>query len=256
MLGQSLSADVSIKHDSTGTTVLDVSNLSLTLGTSTLGVSITQTPGQTIALTISPAGVTGTIAVTANLVGVTGVSFGSGIPIALNITPSSLTVQLGTLNADGTVATPASATILGQTLSGVFTLQRTTDAGPDGVLHTSDDRTIIQFSAVDVSAHDRDGGRRREPDERLGAVPDHARRVRRAGERGRVDRARIRRNGSIIGASVADASIHVSTLSDRDQRGVHGDRRRAADADAAGRPVPQRFAEGDLADDRRTGAHG
>ena len=119
VLGQSLTADVTFSHDDTGTTQITVANLSLQLGTPALGATVTQTNGQTATITISPTGLTGSIAASVSFTGLPGgMSFGGsgggGAPVSIAFAPGSLTVQIGT------TTTTAVLTIAGQTLSGVF----------------------------------------------------------------------------------------------------------------------------------------
>ena len=208
ILGQSVTGTLAFTRDSTGTVQLTITNLAMTLGTASLGVSITQTSTQTAQLTIGSAGVSGQIAATIAFHGLPSqISFGTGIPVAVVVSPGSLTVQLGTLNPDGTVATPASVTILGQSLSGVFTLAKTTDAGPDGILHTSDDRTIIELSAVGVQAQLGAGGVTATLSGGTALfllTPD--------GFAGQASGAITVTLGSSITASVAHASLAVSTI--------------------------------------------
>ena len=160
ILGQSLTANVKLTRDADGTIDLTITGLNVTLGSAAASVTITQPSasgdanGATVSATlhIAKAGVSGDISADFAL------GIGNGILSATGaahivFSPGSLFVQLGSLNSDGTVATPVVLTVDGsQTLSGVFTVSATKDAGPDGVLHTSDDQTILQLSAVGVTA--------------------------------------------------------------------------------------------------------
>ena len=245
ILGQTVSGAFTFSRDSAGTVHLGITNLQLTLGTSTFGVAVSQQVGQTASLTVGSAGVTGSIAATVSLIGTSPISFGSGIPIAVVFSPGSLFVQLGTLNADGTVNQAASLTVLSQQISGVFTLRKTTDAGLDGILNTSDDRTILQLSAVGVSAS-------------LGTATVGATLsggtalflLTPTGFAGQASGAVTLSLGSSITASVANALFAVSTITSADQRDLQS-RRRAVDPQPPGRPVRERLADRRLADDQR-----
>ena len=138
VLGQTLSGVFTFTQ-AAGATQLTISSASAFIGSpGVAGLNITQGSGS---LTISSAGLTGNLSATVGFVGLpAGVQFGGGnaLPIAVQFAPRSLLAQLGNST------TPASLSVLGQTISGIFSFQRATDAGPDGVLNTTDDRTVVK----------------------------------------------------------------------------------------------------------------
>ena len=66
-------------------------------------------------------------------------SFPTGLSVSVSFAPGSLLVQVTT-----------ALTVFGQSLSGDFSFQQTTDAGPDGQLGTSDDRKVVKIAASNV----------------------------------------------------------------------------------------------------------
>ena len=56
------------------------------------------------------------------------------------------------------MAQPFALSILGQSVSGVFSFQQSKDAGKDGVLGTVDDRTVLRIAATNVQAFVGSGG--------------------------------------------------------------------------------------------------
>ena len=95
-------------------------------------------------------------------------SFGSGVPVRLqlNTMPAAavdtglslnlpagpfLRVLVGTPSSGTTAAQPLTVTIAGQQLSGVFSIEKSRTAGVDGVLGTTDDGTALRFAATDVA---------------------------------------------------------------------------------------------------------
>ncbi|MGH2926717.1 MAG: beta strand repeat-containing protein, partial [Solirubrobacteraceae bacterium] len=154
VLSQTLSGDFAFS-DANGTITLTITKLNMFVGSpGSLGLSITQstTPPQSATLTISSAGVSGDIQASVAFIGLpSDFNFGPDpIPIDVAFSPGSLLVQVGTL-ADpgtGTLAAPITINVLGQTLTGVFSFQSTTEAG----------KTVIAIAAQDVGLSLGSGG--------------------------------------------------------------------------------------------------
>ncbi|HEX6130210.1 MAG TPA: VCBS repeat-containing protein, partial [Actinomycetota bacterium] len=141
-----------------------------------IGLRLTQKVGQEARFVVTNAGLAGELAATVELVGLNSDAFSIGpIDFLLQInntnrainetffagaTPSTLVLPVGPyLRAQiGTVATPVSITVFGQQLSGVFSFERITNAGADGVLGTSDDRRIVRIAASNVELFLGDNG--------------------------------------------------------------------------------------------------
>ena len=164
ILGQSISGNFSFS-DSAGVISLSITNLSMFLGsagsstapcpagtpaaTGAIGLCITQGTTST-PLTISKAGISGDIGATVGFdLPSTDISFGNGIAIDVKFSPGSLLAQIGT------VANPVTISVLGQSLSGVFSFQR---ASTTGAANTSSSSTVIKIAASDVSLTLGEGG--------------------------------------------------------------------------------------------------
>ena len=161
ILGQKISGNFTFS-DTAGVIGVAITNLNMFLGsagatttpcasgaTGVTGLCITQSSGQSATLTISKAGVSGDIAATVNFVGLpSDISFGNGIAIDVQFSPDSLLAQIGT-SANSTTG-PATPTIsvLGQSLSGIFSFQKATTTG---AASTSGSSTVIKIAATDVS---------------------------------------------------------------------------------------------------------
>ena len=170
ILGQTISGNFAFS-DTAGVIQVTITNLSLFLGsagtnatpcatgaTGATGLCITQSGGQSAMLTISKAGVSGDIAATVNFVGLpSDISFGNGIAIDVQFSPGSLLAQLGTAANPqlGIAANPVTVTVLGQSLSGVFSFERATTTGAG---NTSSSSTVIKIAASDVNLFLGEGG--------------------------------------------------------------------------------------------------
>ena len=101
-------------------------------------------------MTISKAGISGDIAATVGFdLPSSDISFGNGIAIDVQFSPGSLLAQIGT------VANPVTVSVLGQSLSGIFSFQRATSTG---AANTSSSSTVIKIAASDVSLTLGEGG--------------------------------------------------------------------------------------------------
>ena len=164
ILGQSISGNFSFS-DSAGVISLTITNLSMFLGSAgsstapcpagtpaasgAIGLCITQ--GTTVTpLTISKAGISGDIAATVGFdLPSSDINFGSGIAIDVQFSPGSLLAQIGT------VANPVTVSVLGQSLTGIFSFQRATTTG---AANTSSSSTVIKIAASDVNLTLGEGG--------------------------------------------------------------------------------------------------
>ena len=143
------------------------------------GVCVTAGSGS---LRLTSAGLAMSLAGTLTPVGMSGlpVSFGStAVSLDVNTTGSAVSdTTLGlALPAGpfvrvslGTTATPVTVTLLGQSLSGAFALEKATTAGPDGVLGTTDDASVLRLAATGVQLFLGDDGGT--PGAGAGAVSD------------------------------------------------------------------------------------
>ncbi len=142
VLGQSVTGNVTFSRDASRTVHLGFDHLAITLGSASAGLTITQGIGD---LTVAASGVTGHVSALVAFNGLPSeVSFGQNIAIDVAFAPGSLLAQLGTNQS------PFTATLFGQTLTGAFSFQAVTDAGPDGRLNTSDDRRVVKIAATSV----------------------------------------------------------------------------------------------------------
>ena len=149
VLGQTLSGNFSFTQSGTGAarvTTLTADSVALTLGTASVGISLTGGAGS---LTISSAGIVGTISgnVTATLPGF-GASF--HVDVQMNTTTSAA----GPIPASSfrVSTTGLHLTVVGIDITGDFSFEQVKDAGPDGLFNTGDDTKVIKIAASGVGA--------------------------------------------------------------------------------------------------------
>ena len=164
--GQQVSGDLTFSQTtSNGQRVVRVSaaNVMIFLGDpSGRGVRLTGGTGNFL---LTPAGVAASVGGTLALVGMSDlpVSFGATVTLrvntmvtAVNDSVLGLSLPAGPYLRLGLDA--ATVTLFGQSLSGSFSFEQSTDAGPDGVLSTTDDRKVLKFAAADVGLFLGSGG--------------------------------------------------------------------------------------------------
>ena len=152
VLGQSISGDFSFEQTTVGgarVIRLNASNVVITLGTATAGLRAAQQSGQTASLTISDAGVSGSIATRVTVLGLpTAILTIPNIDVALafNTSATSRFVRLD-------VATTGTdkISIFGQQLGGAFSFEQVMNAGADTVLNTTDDVKVVRVAATNIS---------------------------------------------------------------------------------------------------------
>ncbi len=130
VLGQSFSGDFTVtRSGSPATTTITLANVRLALGGTTAAPLFTaaQTPNTTATLTLSGADVSGSISVGVTLA-VPGVSITGSVSIAFDTATGSFSV------GSGPNATPLTLTVFGQSLSGVFQIDRAVDASGASVV--------------------------------------------------------------------------------------------------------------------------
>ena len=143
--GQSLSGTFFFTRSAT-TTQLTFSGAHLFLGDPSpggFGLDVTQKAGDAI-FTITPQGVTGSLTATFALSGLDTTAFSlPPVDVTLAISPTTLRVELST--------GAQKMSIFGQQFGGTFSFERVIGAGPDKLLKTSDDTSVIRVAMTGVT---------------------------------------------------------------------------------------------------------